>query len=119
MIFMSRLSPGERLQAIARPAVPVRLACVPHPLPSSQSYLVALPTRLVRAQAEMQRGGGLNVENWSPWHDRGRSGDGRRSIGKRLDVHAGLVLARRRLRSEEHTSELQSLMRISYAVFCL
>src|SRR3546814_3836321 len=27
--------------------------------------------------------------------------------------------ARDRLRSEEHTSELQSLMRISYAVFCL
>src|SRR3546814_2108559 len=33
----------------------------------------------------------------------------------------GLFLRRmgRRLRSEEHTSELQSLMRISYAVFCL
>src|SRR3546814_3967105 len=30
-------------------------------------------------------------------------------------MHAGKVLAR----SEEHTSELQSLMRISYAVFCL
>src|SRR3546814_10916537 len=27
--------------------------------------------------------------------------------------------ARRQLRSDEHTSELQSLMRISYAVFCL
>src|SRR3546814_9925597 len=27
--------------------------------------------------------------------------------------------ARRHIRSEEHTSELQSLMRISYAVFCL
>src|SRR3546814_6848632 len=27
--------------------------------------------------------------------------------------------AGRRVRSEEHTSELQSLMRISYAVFCL
>src|SRR3546814_1485464 len=27
--------------------------------------------------------------------------------------------ARMRMRSEEHTSELQSLMRISYAVFCL
>src|SRR3546814_5453850 len=26
---------------------------------------------------------------------------------------------RKRIRSEEHTSELQSLMRISYAVFCL
>src|SRR3546814_2552638 len=31
---------------------------------------------------------------------------------------AGLVSFRRD-RSEEHTSELQSLMRISYAVFCL
>src|SRR3546814_4792642 len=34
----------------------------------------------------------------------------------------GLVRPRqsaRRVRSEEHTSELQSLMRISYAVFCL
>src|SRR3546814_4938580 len=32
-----------------------------------------------------------------------------------------LIAARERelLRSEEHTSELQSLMRISYAVFCL
>src|SRR3546814_7702950 len=28
-------------------------------------------------------------------------------------------LSRERTRSEEHTSELQSLMRISYAVFCL
>src|SRR3546814_7256597 len=28
-------------------------------------------------------------------------------------------LQRQRARSEEHTSELQSLMRISYAVFCL
>src|SRR3546814_1034594 len=28
-------------------------------------------------------------------------------------------VARRNRRSEEHTSELQSLMRISYAVFCL
>src|SRR3546814_6199339 len=29
------------------------------------------------------------------------------------------LLYQRRRRSEEHTSELQSLMRISYAVFCL
>src|SRR3546814_2806193 len=29
------------------------------------------------------------------------------------------ILARNPWRSEEHTSELQSLMRISYAVFCL
>src|SRR3546814_3629730 len=31
----------------------------------------------------------------------------------------GLCRPARRARSEEHTSELQSLMRISYAVFCL
>src|SRR3546814_8426343 len=35
-----------------------------------------------------------------------------------LDV-ASAAQAFLRLRSEEHTSELQSLMRISYAVFCL
>src|SRR3546814_3059601 len=38
--------------------------------------------------------------------------------GNRLP-HCGLSVDRRGLRSEEHTSELQSLMRISYAVFCL
>src|SRR3546814_3225545 len=49
----------------------------------------------------------------------GLAGDGR------LEVQRGIAdrLAGRRipdlLRSEEHTSELQSLMRISYAVFCL
>src|SRR3546814_3325697 len=32
---------------------------------------------------------------------------------------AQLLAVGRRMRSEEHTSELQSLMRISYAVFCL
>src|SRR3546814_7625669 len=34
----------------------------------------------------------------------------------RIDLPAALARA---ARSEEHTSELQSLMRISYAVFCL
>src|SRR3546814_1988434 len=33
------------------------------------------------------------------------------------DLHARFLQPQRR--SEEHTSELQSLMRISYAVFCL
>src|SRR3546814_6454056 len=35
-----------------------------------------------------------------------------------LTAYVGLIELRRD-RSEEHTSELQSLMRISYAVFCL
>src|SRR3546814_1566004 len=54
-----------------------------------------------------------------------------RASGRRSSVRSYLALAvgrsdsrlpnsgRRDLRSEEHTSELQSLMRISYAVFCL
>src|SRR3546814_1663873 len=33
--------------------------------------------------------------------------------------HRGKIRGHPRHRSEEHTSELQSLMRISYAVFCL
>src|SRR3546814_3922336 len=36
-----------------------------------------------------------------------------------IDVGCGAGLLAEPLRSEEHTSELQSLMRISYAVFCL
>src|SRR3546814_9928909 len=65
----------------------------------------------------------------------------RRSTTSRIDFHARVVVRTSRvlvsstadtptrspstwrvtlaLRSEEHTSELQSLMRISYAVFCL
>src|SRR3546814_2772937 len=42
-----------------------------------------------------------------------------RSSNLALATHAIDVLVRRRMRSEEHTSELQSLMRNSYAVFCL
>src|SRR3546814_10736202 len=54
-----------------------------------------------------------------PWHHfgaaRGRDGAGaRHPIARR-----GAGGAEREERSEEHTSELQSLMRISYAVFCL
>src|SRR3546814_9787770 len=37
-----------------------------------------------------------------------------------IPIHFSVILARLvATRSEEHTSELQSLMRISYAVFCL
>src|SRR3546814_1272371 len=61
--------------------------------------------------------------------DRVRTGD--EGIGAMIDVEqyalrafeqdarAGLADLFQALRSEEHTSELQSLMRISYAVFCL
>src|SRR3546814_3882996 len=57
----------------------------------------------------------------------GKQGRPDNVIGRTVDDHVliacgGVRLLRRnegRSRSEEHTSELQSLMRISYAVFCL
>src|SRR3546814_5204407 len=50
-----------------------------------------------------------------------RAGQDVRADGARLLDHADRQLRVELLeaRSEEHTSELQSLMRISYAVFCL
>src|SRR3546814_8465012 len=40
-------------------------------------------------------------------------------LGAFHGAHAGGRLVEKQQRSAEHTSELQSLMRISYAVFCL
>src|SRR3546814_4288587 len=46
--------------------------------------------------------------------------EGAESIATNLQSELDAIrIGRTRLRSEEHTSELQSLMRISYAVFCL
>src|SRR3546814_2788037 len=41
------------------------------------------------------------------------------ALADKLDTLAGIFAIGQKPRSEEHTSELQSLMRISYAVFCL
>src|SRR3546814_6555183 len=46
----------------------------------------------------------------------GRNLNGTHTLGENIADLGGLATA---FRSEEHTSELQSLMRISYAVFCL
>src|SRR3546814_2267815 len=51
-------------------------------------------------------------------HRSGSGQDGSRGGGPQSLQTTGTRQGRR-CRSEEHTSELQSLMRISYAVFCL
>src|SRR3546814_1105522 len=58
--------------------------------------------------------GGDDLETvvFSDQHGVGQDRDGISALDDRLDVTESA-------RSEEHTSELQSLMRISYAVFCL
>src|SRR3546814_5242306 len=64
------------------------------------------------------------------WREQGLSGEVRSARGPMGEIHDasmpggsaalfGFLGVPARTRSEEHTSELQSLMRISYAVFCL
>src|SRR3546814_4951221 len=66
---------------------------------------------LVRGQRQqfLAHGGGMAVARIIDAVERDRRGDFRARRGDRDGDR----------RSEEHTSELQSLMRISYAVFCL
>src|SRR3546814_6098336 len=69
------------------------------------------------------RGGLLPLRTRSTGPGRDDDGHGREPVaeGGRVELGAPGQEARDRAdqRSEEHTSELQSLMRISYAVFCL
>src|SRR3546814_7669455 len=51
--------------------------------------------------------------------DRPQASQGRSSTGQSSGDQTERIGAGKSSRSEEHTSELQSLMRISYAVFCL
>src|SRR3546814_5902060 len=51
------------------------------------------------------------------WSRRGR--DGTEYVIAAIPLGGYVKMLDERERSEEHTSELQSLMRISYAVFCL
>src|SRR3546814_6200360 len=56
-------------------------------------------------------------DGWLDTGDLGYMIDGRLVVtGRRKDL---VILNGLNIRSEEHTSELQSLMRIPYAVFCL
>src|SRR3546814_5537339 len=77
----------------------------------------AQPASAVAGRAADRRSSGAGVGAARPGHradDHLRRGDGDVSGGA-----AALVVPWHGRRSEEHTSELQSLMRISYAVFCL
>src|SRR3546814_7713515 len=83
----------------------------------------------------LRRGGGAGAGRGGPVGPRNRPGifvaligntDHRRDLALARGPAVGDEQAQRRIervlragRSEEHTSELQSLMRISYAVFCL
>src|SRR3546814_1489373 len=70
--------------------------------------------RQVPAEVEHRRPAGQRLEQLGKARpDPGEAGGGREQREEDLGAQ------RENPRSEEHTSELQSLMRISYAVFCL
>src|SRR3546814_7805567 len=82
------------------------------PTGSSKSPLCGERGR--RTNRELQALAHLRVENLAAVHVEPRR---ERRIGK--DGAQPATGDRQPIRSEEHTSELPSLMRISYAVFCL
>src|SRR3546814_1368425 len=77
------------------------------------------------SRCAQKSGTGCVSKDWRPTDQGdhlsyGAGGDSRhRGATLDRDGKAGASEDIGRLRSEEHTSELQSLMRISYAVFCL
>src|SRR3546814_1426763 len=83
-------------------------------------YTTLFRSRLYRsaraAQGQTARGLGTPAADAVPRDPVRRR---RRSAAPEVRRLVDLLRHRPRLRSEEHTSELQSLMRISYAVFCL
>src|SRR3546814_1312894 len=74
------------------------------PIASASHMTRKSSARLARTRGRLVR--------LSSWRDDIRANSGGRS-------HIAAAAAPTRRRSEEHTSELQSLMRISYAVLCL
>src|SRR3546814_3341556 len=76
----------------------------PPPVPQAATEAIAPSTPAAAPSSKPTRAEAVPKQ-------RGRGGQGARSDPGESPA--------RRSRSEEHTSELQSLMRISYAVFCL
>src|SRR3546814_10412050 len=68
---------------------------------------------------EVQTGVALTGKFWCHQHFGENARPDMIAFGKKMQVCGILAGPKIDERSEEHTSELQSLMRISYAVFCL
>src|SRR3546814_7485563 len=92
-----------------------RFRCIPHPSatrhPGSKLPCAAVRLACVRPTASVHSEPGSNSSLKF-------CGFGSRRTSANL-LSAVVVTELQNHRSEEHTSELQSLMRISYAVFCL
>src|SRR3546814_8002075 len=93
----------------------------PGPVPRGTWFAARLPHREIsRGTPERFSGSSRKSRIRTRQRRCGRSGPGQSHWrGFRPDRGEQEYCARQHRRSEEHTSELQLLMRISYAVFCL
>src|SRR3546814_6420636 len=72
----------------------------------------------VQRWADIEKVLGLHLSQ-GDWRDLADQGFRAWGVEPLITAHGNQRLSNLARRSEEHTSELQSLMRISYAVFCL
>src|SRR3546814_2181374 len=96
--------------------------CTAIPGVPMKSRLLVLPLALLIAMPSLAATRGFEVRdmvNLDRYSSPTLSPDGRRLVFAKRVLDEASGKASTSLRSEEHTSELQSLMRISYAVFCL
>src|SRR3546814_8504036 len=75
-------------------------------------------TSEIERRLENEEFPGTRGDRWLDGSVKGTAPDGRTALYD-FNTAQRLVDGRWVARSEEHTSELQSIMRISYAVFCL
>src|SRR3546814_8342479 len=104
---------------------PIDTAATPMPTPAIWASCERIASVVLVVQSPIGRSG-VNDERSEPSHHGKKAAMTRRSgslgpssTAEAKSVLTGTVAATSLVRSEEHTSELQSLMRISYAVFCL
>src|SRR3546814_6539643 len=77
------------------------------------------PPRRLKQRREQQQGGAEPDRQAEEQAKAGQEAAQRAALGQGLVARDQRRVKQHSRRSEEHTSELQSLMRISYAVFCL
>src|SRR3546814_5704621 len=86
---------------------------------AAEASVKLTPDEAASTPAEFRRADGTSV--FHPRHSEVYTADAtfraEAALLARAEDHAGPTIPESHLRSEEHTSELQSLMRISYAVF--
>src|SRR3546814_10595101 len=95
-----------------------RLELRPHAPPPQIGRIVAAPPLRVRAARDRAASAPSRLQPFPRKGVRPRAAR-LRAASRRSDRRRHAPRASQGLRSEEHTSELQSLIRTSYAVFCL